>query len=134
MNIYFNFLQALEAAERLGYPILARAAYCLGGLSSGFADNREQLKALAVQALAISNQLIIDKSLKGWKEVEYEVVRDAYDNCVTVRKREELEKRQEKYHFLKITYAFPSSLIMPHDHVLVFIYHVICILHENFLT
>lgn len=100
MNIiYFNFLQALEAAERLGYPILARAAYCLGGLSSGFADNREQLKALAVQALAISNQLIIDKSLKGWKEVEYEVVRDAYDNCVTVRKREELEKKTRKISF-----------------------------------
>lgn len=105
----------MEAAEKLGYPVLARAgnfccivkyffgytvymfniylpkiafyptAYCLGGLSSGFADNREQLKALAVQAFAVSNQLIIDKSLKGWKEVEYEVVRDAYDNCVTVR-------------------------------------------------
>jgi len=75
----------LDAAETLGYPVLARAAYCLGGLSSGFADNREQLRALAVQAFAVSSQLIIDKSLKGWKEVEYEVVRDAYDNCVTVK-------------------------------------------------
>jgi carbamoyl-phosphate synthase/aspartate carbamoyltransferase/dihydroorotase len=74
----------LEAADKLGYPVLARAAFCLGGLGSGFADNREELKSLAVQAFASSIQLIIDKSLKGWKEVEYEVVRDAFDNCVTV--------------------------------------------------
>jgi len=65
--------------------VLVRAAFCLGGLGSGFADNGDQLRSLAVAALATSNQLIIDKSLKGWKEVEYEVVRDAYDNCVTVR-------------------------------------------------
>jgi len=63
---------------------LARAAFCLGGLGSGFADNKEELRTLSVQAFASSSQLIIDKSLKGWKEVEYEVVRDAYDNCVTV--------------------------------------------------
>ena len=74
----------MEAAEKLGYPVLARAAYCLGGLGSGFAHNDDELRALAAQAFASSNQLIIDKSLKGWKEVEYEVVRDAYDNCVTV--------------------------------------------------
>lgn len=64
--------------------MLARAAFCLGGLGSGFAENREELRNIACQALAISNQLIIDKSLKGWKEVEYEVVRDSYDNCITV--------------------------------------------------
>jgi carbamoyl-phosphate synthase/aspartate carbamoyltransferase/dihydroorotase len=58
----------------------------LGGLGSGFANNEEELRILATQALATSNQLIIDKSLKGWKEVEYEVVRDAYDNCITVSK------------------------------------------------
>ena len=63
---------------------MARAAFCLGGLGSGFADNDDELRALAMQALASSSQLIIDKSLKGWKEVEYEVVRDVYDNCVTV--------------------------------------------------
>ncbi|ALC49077.1 r [Drosophila busckii] len=76
--------EALEAARRLGYPVMARAAFSLGGLGSGFANNEPELQALAHQALAHSNQLIVDKSLKGWKEVEYEVVRDAYDNCITV--------------------------------------------------
>jgi len=76
--------QALEAAEVLGYPVLARAAFALGGLGSGFANNADELRVLATQALAHSCQLIVDKSLKGWKEVEYEVVRDAFDNCVTV--------------------------------------------------
>lgn len=74
----------MQAAESLGYPVMARAAYCLGGLGSGFANNKEELRLLAQQALSNSPQLIIDKSLKGWKEVEYEVVRDAYDNCITV--------------------------------------------------
>ena len=78
-----NF-QACEVAEKLGYPVLMRAAYTLGGLGSGFANNETELRAIATQAFAHSNQLIIDKSLKGWKEVEYEVVRDAYDNCITV--------------------------------------------------
>ncbi|XP_030080144.1 CAD protein isoform X3 [Drosophila hydei] len=75
---------ALEAAGRLGYPVMARAAFSLGGLGSGFANNENELTTLAQQALAHSSQLIVDKSLKGWKEVEYEVVRDAYDNCITV--------------------------------------------------
>lgn len=70
---------------------MARAAFSLGGLGSGFASNPEELKNLAQQALAHSNQLIIDKSLKGWKEVEYEVVRDAYDNCITVCNMENLD-------------------------------------------
>ena len=70
----------------VGYPVLARAAFCLGGLGSGFANNPEELRGIATQALAMSSQLIIDKSLKGWKEVEYEVVRDAFDNCITVSK------------------------------------------------
>jgi len=77
-------LQSLDAAEKLGYPVLARAAYTLGGLGSGFANDKNELSTLSQQALAHSKQLIIDKSLKGWKEVEYEVVRDAYDNCITV--------------------------------------------------
>ncbi|WP_352421258.1 carbamoyl-phosphate synthase (glutamine-hydrolyzing) large subunit [Proteiniphilum sp.] len=75
---------ALKAAEQLGYPIIVRAAYALGGLGSGFCNDPEELKALATKAFNYSNQLLIEKSLKGWKEVEYEVVRDRYDNCITV--------------------------------------------------
>lgn len=81
----------MDAAEKLGYPVMARAAFSLGGLGSGFANTKEELKKLAQQALAHSNQLIIDKSLKGWKEVEYEVVRDAYDNCITVCNMENVD-------------------------------------------
>jgi carbamoyl-phosphate synthase / aspartate carbamoyltransferase / dihydroorotase len=87
----YSVLEALEAAEKIGYPVMARAAFSLGGLGSGFAENQEELKLLATQALAHSNQLIIDKSLRGWKEVEYEVVRDAFDNCITVCNMENLD-------------------------------------------
>lgn len=87
----YSVQEALDAADQLGYPVMARAAFSLGGLGSGFANNREELKTLAVQALAHSSQLIIDKSLKGWKEVEYEVVRDAYDNCITVCNMENVD-------------------------------------------
>ncbi|CAG9761006.1 unnamed protein product [Ceutorhynchus assimilis] len=83
--------EALSAAENLGYPVMARAAFSLGGLGSGFANSKEELIALATQALAHSSQLIIDKSLKGWKEVEYEVVRDAFDNCITVCNMENVD-------------------------------------------
>lgn len=72
------------AANTLGYPVLIRAAFALGGLGSGFASNRNELEALATSAFAHTKQVLIDKSLKGWKEIEYEVVRDAYDNCITV--------------------------------------------------
>ena len=75
---------ALAAADRLGYPVIVRAAYALGGLGSGFCDNREQLIAIAEKALSFAPQVLVEKSLKGWKEVEYEVVRDRYDNCITV--------------------------------------------------
>lgn len=75
---------ALSAAEDLGYPVIVRAAYALGGLGSGFCDNAEQLSALVEKALSFSPQVLVEKSLKGWKEVEYEVVRDCYDNCITV--------------------------------------------------
>ena len=75
---------ALLAAGTLGYPIIVRAAYALGGLGSGFCNNEEELKALAGKAFNYSGQLLIEKSLKGWKEIEYEVVRDRYDNCITV--------------------------------------------------
>ncbi|MDE5801133.1 MAG: carbamoyl-phosphate synthase (glutamine-hydrolyzing) large subunit [Paramuribaculum sp.] len=76
--------EAREAAERLGYPVIVRAAYALGGLGSGFCDDEAQLNALVEKALAFSPQVLVEKSLKGWKEVEYEVVRDRYDNCITV--------------------------------------------------
>lgn len=75
---------AAEAAARLGYPVIVRAAYALGGLGSGFCDDEEQLRALTEKALAFSPQVLVEKSLKGWKEVEYEVVRDRFDNCITV--------------------------------------------------
>jgi len=75
---------AKNAAEQLGYPVIVRAAYALGGLGSGFCDNEEELQALAKKAFSYSPQLLIEKSLKGWKEIEYEVVRDSYDNCITV--------------------------------------------------
>ena len=74
----------MQAANILGYPVLIRAAFALGGLGSGFAENDEELVSLATAAFAHTSQVLIDKSLKGWKEVEYEVVRDAYDNCITV--------------------------------------------------
>ncbi|KAI1108381.1 hypothetical protein F5Y14DRAFT_457083 [Nemania sp. NC0429] len=76
--------EALEAADRIGYPIIVRAAYALGGLGSGFANNRAELEQLAARSLTLSPQLLVEKSLKGWKEVEYEIVRDAEDNCITV--------------------------------------------------
>ena len=75
---------ALAAAGRLGYPVIVRAAYALGGMGSGFCDNETELVELASKALSFSPQVLVEKSLKGWKEVEYEVVRDRYDNCITV--------------------------------------------------
>lgn len=75
---------AVKAAKELGYPVIVRAAYALGGLGSGFCDDEEALKALVEKALTFSPQVLIEKSLKGWKEIEYEVVRDRFDNCITV--------------------------------------------------
>ena len=79
-----NIASAREAARELGYPVILRAAYALGGLGSGFCDNEEELDRLAEKAFAFSPQVLVEKSLKGWKEIEYEVVRDRYDNCITV--------------------------------------------------
>ena len=76
--------QARKAAEELGYPVILRAAYALGGLGSGFCDNEEELDKLVEKAFSFSPQVLVEKSLKGWKEIEYEVVRDRYDNCITV--------------------------------------------------
>ena len=79
-----NIEQARKAASDLGYPVIIRAAYALGGLGSGFCDNEEELNVLAEKAFSFSPQVLVEKSLKGWKEVEYEVVRDRFDNCITV--------------------------------------------------
>lgn len=79
-----NMEQACKAAAELGYPVIIRAAYALGGLGSGFADNEEELVKIAEKAFSFSPQVLVEKSLKGWKEIEYEVVRDRYDNCITV--------------------------------------------------
>ncbi|XP_064626437.1 multifunctional protein CAD-like isoform X2 [Lineus longissimus] len=83
--------QALEIAEKIGYPVLVRAAFALGGLGSGFADDPQSLRTLTQQSFAHTSQVLVDKSLKGWKEVEYEVVRDAYDNCITVCNMENVD-------------------------------------------
>lgn len=74
----------LKAADEIGYPVIVRAAFALGGLGSGFADNGEELAALASRAFTSSSQVLVERSMRGWKEIEYEVVRDAYDNCITV--------------------------------------------------
>lgn len=79
-----NLEDAIDAANNLGYPVILRAAYALGGLGSGFCDNEDELIVLAKKAFSYSPQVLVEKSLKGWKEIEYEVVRDKYDNCITV--------------------------------------------------
>ena len=80
-----------EAAAKLGFPVILRAAYALGGLGSGFCDNEEELLTQAEEAFSFSPQVLVEKSLKGWKEIEYEVVRDRYDNCITVCNMENLD-------------------------------------------
>ncbi|MCI7163927.1 carbamoyl-phosphate synthase (glutamine-hydrolyzing) large subunit [Butyricimonas virosa] len=76
--------EAFAAVDKLGFPVIIRAAYTLGGLGSGFCSNKEELERLATSAFSYSPQVLVEESLKGWKEVEYEVVRDKYDNCITV--------------------------------------------------
>jgi carbamoyl-phosphate synthase large subunit len=76
--------EAVEAAKKLGFPVIIRAAYTLGGQGSGFASNMDELRVLSSKAFSYTNQILVEESLKGWKEVEYEVVRDRYDNCITV--------------------------------------------------
>ena len=86
-----NMEEARAAALNLGFPLIVRAAYALGGLGSGFVDDMEELEQVCSKAFAFSPQVLIEKSLKGWKEIEYEVVRDAYDNCITVCNMENLD-------------------------------------------
>ena len=83
-NTATNLEEAISAANTIGYPVIVRAAYALGGLGSGFAQDEGQLKALCSKAFATSPQVLVEKSMKGWKEIEYEVVRDCRDNCITV--------------------------------------------------
>ena len=87
-----NIEDARRAAKELGYPVIIRAAYALGGLGSGFCDNEEELNVLAEKAFSFSPQVLVEKSLKGWKEVEYEVVRDRFDNCITVCNMENFDR------------------------------------------
>ena len=75
---------ALNAASKIGYPVIIRAAFTLGGQGSGFSANEEELKTASAKAFSYSPQILVEESLKGWKEIEYEVVRDRYDNCITV--------------------------------------------------
>lgn len=79
-----NFQEATAAASKIGYPVIVRAAFALGGLGSGFAQNEQELQELCSKAFATSPQVLVEKSMKGWKEIEYEVVRDCRDNCITV--------------------------------------------------
>ncbi|MBQ1912184.1 MAG: carbamoyl-phosphate synthase (glutamine-hydrolyzing) large subunit [Bacteroidales bacterium] len=110
--------EARKAAAELGYPVILRSAYALGGLGSGFCDDEEQLRRLAEKSFSFSPQVLVEKSLKGWKEIEYEVVRDAYNNCITVCNMENFDPlgihtgesiviapsqtlTNEEYHFLR---------------------------------
>ena len=86
-----NAIDARRAAAELGYPVIVRAAYALGGLGSGFCDNEEELNVLVEKAFSFSPQVLVEKSLRGWKEVEYEVVRDRFDNCITVCNMEDFD-------------------------------------------
>jgi len=76
--------ECLDAAHDIGYPVIVRAAFALGGLGSGFANNDKELVELCTKAFATSSQVLVERSMKGWKEIEYEVVRDCRDNCITV--------------------------------------------------
>lgn len=93
---------SIKIAERLGFPVIIRSAYSLGGLGSGFAYNAEELRELASKALSAVPQILVEKSLKGWKEVEYEVVRDANDNCITVCNMENFGKLAFHLFFCKV--------------------------------
>ncbi|MBQ4036466.1 MAG: carbamoyl-phosphate synthase (glutamine-hydrolyzing) large subunit, partial [Paludibacteraceae bacterium] len=104
---------AVAAAHKLGYPVIVRAAYALGGLGSGFCDDDEQLKELVEKAFTYSPQVLVEKSLKGWKEIEYEVVRDKYDNCITVCNMENFDPLG--IHTGESIVVAPSQTLSNHD-------------------
>jgi carbamoyl-phosphate synthase large subunit len=91
---------ALVAAEEIGYPVILRSAFTLGGLGSGFANNPEELRDLSAKSLSLSPQVLIERSMKGWKELEYEVVRDAADVCNTLIKSSTLLTFHSEYNHL----------------------------------
>ncbi len=109
-----NIGQARKAAKELGYPIIIRAAYALGGLGSGFCNNEEELNRLAEKAFSFSPQVLVEKSLKGWKEIEYEVVRDRYDNCITVCNMENFDPLG--IHTGESIVIAPSQTLNNHDY------------------
>lgn len=109
-----NIEQARKAAKELGYPIIIRAAYALGGLGSGFCNNEEELNRLAEKAFSFSPQVLAEKSLKGWKEIEYEVVRDRYDNCITVCNMENFDPLG--IHTGESIVIAPSQTLNNHDY------------------
>jgi len=102
--------EAIAAAQTIGFPVIVRAAYALGGLGSGFAQNEEQLRALCSKAFATSPQVLVEKSMKGWKEIEYEVVRDCRDNCITVCN---MEVRTFPVLYVKSMADFPHRISIP---------------------
>ena len=106
--------EARKAAKELGYPIIIRAAYALGGLGSGFCDNEEELDRLAEKAFSFSPQVLVEKSLRGWKEIEYEVVRDKYDNCITVCNMENFDPLG--IHTGESIVVAPSQTLTNHDY------------------
>ena len=119
--------EAIEHGKKIGYPLMIRSAYALGGLGSGICKDEEHLKTMARQALSTSSQILVERSMKGWKEVEYEVVRDSHDNCVTVCNMENFDPlgihtgesivmapsqtlSNEEYHMLRTTAINVSSM------------------------
>ena len=106
--------EAMHVVKSIGYPIIVRAAYTLGGLGSGFCDNDEELKKLASSAFTFSPQILIEESLKGWKEIEYEVVRDSYDNCITVCNMENFDPLG--IHTGESVVVAPSQTLSDHEY------------------
>ena len=111
-----NIEDALKAARHLGYPVIVRAAYALGGLGSGFCNNDSELKKLTAKAFTFSPQVLVEKSLKGWKEIEYEVVRDRFDNCITVCNMENFDPLG--IHTGESIVVAPSQTLTNHEYFL----------------
>ncbi len=109
-----NMDEALKVVKEIGYPVIVRAAYTLGGLGSGFCSNDEELKKVAASAFSYSPQILVEESLKGWKEIEYEVVRDRYDNCITVCNMENFDPLG--IHTGESVVVAPSQTLSDHEY------------------